>query len=217
MSHGTGYRLLDPRPIAAESPYTFFLPLPVERDRVAPGDQVKLMFEHVPPGAEWGVERMWVTVTEVAGQSLIGTLDNVPGEPTASLALGDRITFEHYHIIAIGWDDATSAPVVPERQIYWSRCLVDQCVLDGAEPVEFLYRDTPDFGEAGDDHPDSGWRLRGRMGDATDAEIAAREAAHVALGAVLNRDDSWLPLIDAPFGSAFMRDVETGRYEAVER
>jgi hypothetical protein len=45
--------------------------------------------------------------------------------------------------------------------------------------------------------------------------MGERGAAYVALGAVLNRDDSWLELIDAPIGSAFMRDFETGAYEPV--
>ena len=217
MAQDPGYRLIDPRPIAAESPYTFFLPSPVERDAIAPGDQVKLMFEHIPPGTEWGVERMWVTVTDVAESGIHGVLDNQPYEPTASIALGDAIALAPHQVISIRWDDPAAAPVVSQPRGHWERCMVDQCVLDGVEPVEYLYRETPDLGGPGDEERDSGWRLRGRMGDATDVEIDAREAAYVALGAVLNRDDSWLALIDALIGSAFMRDFANGRYEKVER
>ena len=32
---------------------------------------------------------------------------------------------------------------------------------------------------------------------------------------MLNRDDSWLELIDAPVGSAYMRDFDAGRYDPV--
>ncbi len=56
------------------------------------------------------------------------------------------------------------------------------------------------------------WRIRGRFGDCTDDELAERRTAYVALGAVLNRDDSWLEWIDAPFGTHLIRDFESGDY-----
>jgi hypothetical protein len=37
-----GYVLFDPRPIAAEAPYTFFLPSETEIVAIARGDMVKL-------------------------------------------------------------------------------------------------------------------------------------------------------------------------------
>lgn len=42
--------------------------------------------------------------------------------------------------------------------------------------------------------------------------MSRRSVALVSLGAVLNQDDSWLDLIDAPVGSAFMRDFERDHY-----
>ncbi len=40
----------------------------------------------------------------------------------------------------------------------------------------------------------------------------ARRTRYVALGAVPNKDDSWLPYLDAPVGNALMRDFETNTY-----
>lgn len=155
---------------------------------------------------------MWVTVKRVEGDLLHGVLENEPYEPTAPAKLGDLITFERHQILAIIWDKPETAPPQGEYREYWERCLVDDCVTDGLEPVEYIYRKEPDMVQEGDKFPDSGWRIRGRQGDATDADMEDRKFSYVALGAVLNRDDSWLPFIDEPVGAAFMRDIETGVY-----
>ena len=207
-----GYLLQDPRPIAASAPYTYFLPNSSELAAISAGDLVQLLFEHVPPGQEWDVERMWVKVGEAEADQLSGLLANKPDEPTATIAEGDLVRFERRRVIGISWADPDSAPRTPCRREYWDRCLVDDCVLDGTEPVEFIYREEPDMQEEGDTYPDSGWRIRGRMGGATDDEADARRPRYVAIGAVLNRDDSWLPYLDAPVGTSFMRDFEANTY-----
>ena len=212
MTAEQSYLVLDPRPDAASAPYTFFLPSPLEIAAVGEGDLVKLMFEYTHDIEKWAIERMWVIVQEVKGEAVRGLLDNDPSEPTSTLTAGDTILFERHDILAILWASPETAPRPHCYQEYWDRCLVDQCVLDGTEPVEFIYREEPDMASEGDKHPDSGWRIRGRMGDATDEDAEARKIAYVALGAVLNRDDSWLHLIDEPIGRALMRDFDTGKY-----
>ncbi|OSZ71033.1 hypothetical protein CAP39_08955 [Sphingomonas sp. IBVSS1] len=208
----TGWHLEDPRPIAESARYTFFCPSETECRAVRPGDLVKLIFLYDVPTEEWTAERMWVHVTEAGGEGLAGTLGNKPFESKAPLKHGDLVRFEHHHIVDIVFDKPEEAPPPVSRREYWEGCLVDQCVIDGEEPVEYLYREAPDMAQEGDQYPDSGWRIRGRRGDAMDAEYDGREVAYIALGAVLNKDDSWLHLIDTPEGCQFERNFETGEY-----
>jgi hypothetical protein len=208
MDASPGYELVDPRPAAAEAPYTFFLPPQADLDQIRGGDLVKLMFR-----GECGVERMWVIVTDRHDDELVGLLDNDPAE--LPLKLGAPVRFRTHHIISLV-PKMAQTHVAPHRE-YWDRCMVDQCVLTGEEPVEYLYRESPDMGSEGDPFPDSGWRIRGRQSDATDEQMDKRKASYVALGVVLNRDDSWLHLIDAPIGSAFIRNPEIGEYQPLKK
>ena len=216
MADDPTYRLSDALELAAASPYTFHLPADADLDRLGPDDYVKLIFELIPPGENWGAERMWVRLTAVADGSCVGILENDPYE--GRMAAGDEVSFVRRNIIEVMWADGTRAPLVAPRGEYWERCLVDDCVLQGEEPVEYIYREEPDPElEEGGEKSDSGWRIRGRQGDASDEEMERRSPQYVALGAVLNQDDSWIHLIDAPPGSAFMRDFATGEYVSCRR
>lgn len=207
-----GYDICDPRPIAAEAPYTFFLPSPPEISAVSKGDIVRLIFNYPHQTEKWGAERMWVIVDAANGDELRGVLDNDPDEPTSTLKAGHEVVFWRHQIINIEWKNPEASPSPAKGREYFDRCIVDQCVLDGQEPVEYLYREEPDIAAIDDKHPDSGWRIRGRMGSATDVEIEDRKAAYVALGTVLNRDDSWIAWIDSPVGASLMRDFKTNKY-----
>jgi hypothetical protein len=197
---------------AAEFPYTFFVPALEIRNQVAVGDHVKLAFEYLWETEEYSGERMWVDITEKNGPSFKGLLDNEPTEK--GLDLGMEIEFGVENIIEIKWLKPEAHRPVTERRYYDERCLVDECVLEDGVPIEYIYREEPDMGSDGDKYPDSGWRIRGRMDDdATEEELEEREIAYVSLAAVLNHDDSFLPLIDAPIGSAFMRDFDRDSYD----
>ncbi|MES2724584.1 MAG: DUF2185 domain-containing protein [Pseudomonadota bacterium] len=206
------YALVDPRPIAASAPYTFFLPSHAELAGVRSGDVVKLMFEYAQETQKWAVERMWVIVHVADGETLKGELNNDPDEPTSPLQAGNQVIFQRHHIVSIEAPDSGTATLPIAQREYWERCLVDECVLEGSEPVEVLYREKPDMQQDGDRYPDSGWRIRGRMQNATDEEIDNRKAAYVSVGAVLNKDDSWLPFLDAAIGTRLMRDFTADIY-----
>ncbi|MBO9698539.1 MAG: DUF2185 domain-containing protein, partial [Sphingopyxis sp.] len=130
----------------------------------------------------------------------------------------DAVRFERHHIIDLIWSDEreTQPPPAPPRREYWERCFVDSCVLDGDVPVYYLYREEPDDTDDDDTYPDGGWRIRGDWRDISEEEFEERKCDYIAVGKVLNEDDSWLHLIDAPTGSAFIRDDETGEFVPCE-
>ena len=211
-----GYEIDDPQPIAARAPYTYFLPTRTRLAEIAVGDFVKLIIRGVPPGDKYDAERMWVIVSTVDGDAMTGALANEPYD-IPQLKPGDEIRFRRSDIIDVelAGDDRNRIGLV-ERREFWDRCLVDRCVVQDGVRVGYLYREAPSLAGPSDRCPDSGWRIRGEQGDESDAAMDAREADYIALGAVLNEDDSWLHLIDEPVGTAWLRNPDTGEFE-VER
>lgn len=209
------YTLDDPRIVHKEAPYTYYLPSKVRQNSVTAGDSVQLVFKSIPQGLEFGGERMWVGVTEVMSDFVMGKLENIPVD-IPQLTLGKVIRFQPFHIIDFKTTRDLPADEPSQKQ-YWHRCFVDRCILDDNVPVYYIYREEPDMDEPGDEYPDSGWRIRGDYRNISDEEFSARGASYIALGKVLNADDSWLHLIDAPIGSAFIRNFETGEYEPYDR
>jgi len=206
------YVLEDPRPIAREAPYTFFLPAAERLAALKPGDRAYLEFIAVPARTKWLSERMWVEVTAAEGDRLRGVLydepDDIPG-----LSKGAIIHFERWHALQLEFaDPSVAASFGDGEREYWERCKVDRLVIDGELRVGHVFREAPDTGNEGGPSSDSGWRIRADTRGCSDEQIEQREVLYVALGAVLNRDDSWLHLIDAPAGSAFERDFERDIY-----
>lgn len=207
------------------APYTFFLPHPWLVNAVRVGDLVKLGFEYDPPAEKYQAERMWVEVDRIDGTIYEGHLVNQPDEPKPPINYGDEVSFARENVLDVLLvnqsrlpdveTDQDRLPQLPKEREYWDRCLVDECVLYDGVPVEYIYREEPEMAGPEDRYPDSGWRIRGREDDSDDLD--ERKAAYVALGAVLNQDDSWHDLIEAPVGSSFMRNFETNEYEPVSR
>jgi len=208
----SAFTLEDPRPTQAAAPYTFFLPDARRVEAVGPGDHVKLIFIPTADGTKYGAERMWVEVVSVDGPAFRGKLDNAPDD-IPGLSLGDPVEFNSWHIIDVEFaDEDKDRQLIFPRRTYYDRCLVDRCVLNGEAKVHYVYREAPDLAKDDDKHQDSGWRIRGDWRGLSDEEVDARECDYVALGAVLNQDDSWVHLIDQPEGSAFIRDWDKDQF-----
>ena len=111
----------DPRPIAAESPYTFFLPSPEELAALAPGDFAKLIFRPNSGSRKWGAERMWVKIDRVDGDALEGTLENEP-EDMPDLHFGDPIRFRRTDVVDCLWERRAAPPPRPERHGRYGQC-----------------------------------------------------------------------------------------------
>jgi hypothetical protein len=196
------WRLEDATPRAAAHKYTFYKAGPDEISQVRPGENVKLIFEFDSddPKAP-GAERMWVLVDEVLGGGhFVGRLDNNP-QWISDLEPGDRVEFRDIHIINTELDDDNN---LVNR--YLPRCFVTNRVLHDGQKIGYLYREQPD------NEKDSGWRIM--AGDESDAYMDdSKNISFVSLGAVLARDDSMIHLLDAPAGSAFRRNHETGGFD----
>ncbi|WP_328829422.1 DUF2314 domain-containing protein [Nocardioides acrostichi] len=103
-SRDVDFVLGDGEALNREHPRTFEIPSREERERLKPGDLVKLLFEILRPEPEGPfAERMWVEVTEIVGDGYVGSLDNDP-QVIRSVRPGGRIEFLPHHVIAI-WDD----------------------------------------------------------------------------------------------------------------
>jgi len=76
-------------------PETFWIPSEEMKDEIGPGSLVKLMFT-----LRKGGERMWVEVTEVNGERMVGILSNSPAI-VPKLYSGDEVAFKRDHIIDI--------------------------------------------------------------------------------------------------------------------
>ncbi|MEO1473647.1 MAG: DUF2185 domain-containing protein, partial [Pseudomonadota bacterium] len=171
-------------------------------------------FRPDPAGRKYDAERMWVEIVSIDGDTLEGTLCNVP-EDIPGLEIGAAVSFRRHHIIDVNWADAGISASLKEepRREYWDRCLVDKEVVEGTARVQYLYREEPDMDSEGDTYPDSGWRIHADVDQLTQEQYDNPDPVYIAIGKVLNADDSWLHLIDAPIGSRYFRNAETGAFE----
>lgn len=214
MTNQGTFEVDDPRPGAKDAPYTFYLPDEHRLSLLEPGDLVQLVIRPVPANRKYGAERLWVEVLTANGDRMSGALRTQPLD-MPQLKPDDIISFCRWHVVDFEFaseDRDAYLPAPPSRQ-RWDRCLVDKEVLDGKARVGFIYREEPDMTRDGDKYPDSGWRIRADVTQINGEELENPSPRYVALGAVLNKDDSWVHLIDEPVGARYFRNPETGLFE----
>lgn len=173
-----------------EAPYTFYVPPKNILDKLKKDNIAKLLFEF-SGGKVASTEKMWVLITERKGDKFNGILDNDPVE-IKDLKHGDKIKFESKHVIATDIDEPNN---MVEK--YIKQCFVTNKVFE-KKRVGYLYHENPDNKE------DSGWRIF----EGSETDEYANNAKNVqvrSLGSVLNVDDSFIEVLDAPIGSSFER------------
>lgn len=199
------WSLEDVTQIARDAPYTFYLPSNAVLDKLTVGDTVKLMFHcEVENDKGWDAERMWVIITARDGANFTGTLDNNPYY-IPDLKAGDSLAFQACHIMNTDLDE----PVVPLAARYGKLCIVTRLVMDDGLPVRVLYRDTAEEQTDGDEM--SGWNFFSGLED-DDYYAAGDNALCVSLGAVLNKGDGFVHLLDSEPGSEFVWDEAAGQF-----
>lgn len=157
--------LVDPRPIRAENPHSFYLPCQERLDAISIGDRVKLIFEPTHGGPS---ERMWVLVGSArpGDDELGGILMNQPAF-IEDLMITMPVAFRRHHVIDIETtraDDPEETNRQPEG--IFARCLMDARVYRDEIPAVRLVRDAAqpaDFPRHPGDHAFGwgGWRIEG--------------------------------------------------------
>jgi hypothetical protein len=199
------FQFTDASIIQKEAKYTFYRPSERVIQKLKKGNLVKLIFEvqretrddlsKPMPSAE----RMWVIITERNGDRFKGTVNNDP-YIIRDLKLDDVVEFEAKHIIQT--DIEETEPDIVEK--YSTLCIVSNKVLRGNEPIGYMERsEEPVVMENG--RIDSGWVFM--AGDETEEYSNDPDnLAFISIGVLLNRNDVFIDLLDAPAGSAFVWD-----------
>lgn len=81
-------------------------------------------------------------------------------------------------------------------------CFATNRITVEGKKVGYMYREVPDVGS---DLPDSGWRFF--AGDETEEYTDNPDNINIfSLNTICNYDSDIIPYLDAPYGSAFVRD-----------
>ena len=87
-------------------------------------------------------------------------------------------------------------------------CIATDMITVQGHPVRFMYRESPD------NDTDSGWRFMSGYEDDSYVGDPANHALY-DVNTIANYDESIIPFLDAPEGSAFEKTPESERFQAV--
>lgn len=196
MNAASSWSLEDAQAWALRFPYTYLRPSAQVVAGLKVGDHVKLTFCPLDAHGDalaGRAERMWVRIAAIEGDGQFkGRLANHP-RVVEALLLGATVSFEARHVFAV----EGTAPDEFERKLA-TRCLVTHRVLREGARIGYVYR------QESEHSLDSGWRFS--AGDEAEDYVSDdANFAVVSLGALLNRDDSFLTLLDADVGAEFLR------------
>ena len=196
-----------------EFPYTFYRPSDAVIDMLEPEKAtVKLIFRFEPyEDDQPAAERMWVIVNSINEDgTYIGTLDNDPYH-IKDLKAGDKILFGKEHIIQYDTLDELEVEDIKAGIVekYLKKCFVSNHIMHEGYRVGRLYR------EEFEEEEYTGWTF---MSDYESQEYVDNHnnLQYVAIGTVLNNDDSFIHLLDSPVGSEFALDEVTNTFYKLE-
>jgi len=96
-------------------------------------------------------------------------------------------------------------PLVPNM----GGCLATDMITVKGEPVRFMYREEPS------NEIDSGWRFTAGMEDSEYMEDPDNSDIY-GVNTIANYDKDIIPFLNAPYGTAWERDYDTGEFVEVE-
>ena len=204
------WKLDNAKDVQKEFPYTFYKPSEEIISKLKVGDIVKLIFsfESDEPNVP-RAERMWVIIQSINSESYVGTLDNDPYH-IKDIKAGDRVDFRKEHIIDfdtiedLGIED-TNADII---ESYFKKCFVSNQIMNEGFKVGRLYKEKPE------DEDDTGWVLLSNY-ESQEYMDDSSNMQFIAIGKILNIDDSFIHLLNEPIDSEFERDAVTNSFYSI--
>jgi hypothetical protein len=216
-------KIEDPRPWAGKLPYSHALPGEECLNAIGKGDSVTVevslrkglrpvmelngdvSFEVLSVSSEFIEGRMQIPAERPISDSDI--VVRIPKWAIKDVSFADP---KHEHLAELPCDK------------YPGWCLLDMCGMPlgvaGTYAVDacYIYREEPKILPDNETRTDRGWRISHHARPMENEDIYQEKVLYVPTCFALDMDDSWLPLIDSPIGSAFKKNLRTGSFKKAD-